>query len=579
MKEVWIIGGGLAGSEAAWQAAERGANVVLYEMRPHTMTPAHQTAGLAELVCSNSFKSELVTAAHGLLKQELRALGGLLVQLAEEVRVPAGTALAVDRVAFSAKVEARLASHPRIRIVREEMTDLPAGRPLLIATGPLTSPALSAALAAKLGTAALFFFDAIAPIVDADSIDRSQVFAGSRYGHGEDYLNCPLDEPAYRALREGLVGAETAELKDFDRERLFEGCLPVEELAARGELTLAFGPLKPVGLQDPRTGRRPFAVVQLRAENQARTMYGLVGFQTRLKYGEQARVFHLIPGLENAEFLRLGAMHRNAFLDAPRVLDPDLSLRSDPHVFVAGQLTGAEGYCEAMATGYVAGMNLARVSAGEPAMTFPEETAIGALTHYLATAPVEPFQPMNFNFGLLPPLPRQRSRADKKAAFANRALAALERFSGSAIATALVVACLGAGFGGCAKRSTEGTPAVVAPPDSTVTPGFVELPPEAAADSTATPATPDITIREEMVEELGGGNRHVKLVIQGAATRASVTSFLHQYIEDHRPGDRELWVSVFLPGMDLQSIEYALAIVRPGQAPQIVVRDSVQTYR
>ncbi|HWN82878.1 MAG TPA: methylenetetrahydrofolate--tRNA-(uracil(54)-C(5))-methyltransferase (FADH(2)-oxidizing) TrmFO, partial [Candidatus Udaeobacter sp.] len=427
MKEVWIIGGGLAGSEAAWQAAERGAEVVLYEMRPRTMTPAHQTAGLAELVCSNSCKSELVTAAHGLLKQELRALGGLLVQLAEEVRVPAGTALAVDRVAFSAKVEARLASHPRIRIVREEMTELPAGRPLLVATGPLTSPALSAALAARLGAPSLFFFDGIAPIVDADSIDRTRVFPGSRYGHGEDYLNCPLDREAYRALREGLVAAETAELKDFDREHLFEGCLPVEELAARGELTLAFGPLKPVGLEDPRTGRRPYAVVQLRAENRERTMYGLVGFQTRLKYGEQTRVFQLIPGLENAEFLRLGAMHRNAFLDAPRVLDPPLHLRVDRELFVAGQLTGAEGYCEAMATGYVAGMNLARVAAGETPIAFPPETAIGALTNYLSTAPVAPFQPMNFNFGLLPPLPRQKSRAEKKQAFADRALQALER--------------------------------------------------------------------------------------------------------------------------------------------------------
>jgi len=440
MSEVLIIGGGLAGSEAAWQAAERGVQVRLVEMRPLRMTPAHHTAGLAELVCSNSFKSEALTTAHGLLKRELRELGGLLVRIADQVRVPAGSALAVDREAFSARVEAALAGHPRITIVRAEETTLPDDRPALIATGPLTSDALVASLAAVVGDASLYFFDAIAPIVDADSIDRTKVFAGSRYGHGEDYLNCPMNAEEYRRFHAALLAAEPAEVKDFDKKLLFEACLPVEELAARGELTLAFGPLKPVGLEDPRSGRRPFAVVQLRAENRTSTMYGLVGFQTRLKYGEQVRVFRLIPGLEEAEFLRLGSMHRNSFLNSPEVLDPDLRLRARPNLLVAGQLTGAEGYVEAQATGFVAGVNLARLARGEPTCVFPEETAIGALTRYLAEAPVRPFQPMNFNFGLLPPLARQKSRAAKKEAIAERALAALGAFAAEAADLAPIAA-------------------------------------------------------------------------------------------------------------------------------------------
>jgi methylenetetrahydrofolate--tRNA-(uracil-5-)-methyltransferase len=432
MSEVRVIGGGLAGSEAAWQLAERGIDVRLVEMRPVRTTPAHQSGHLAELVCSNSFKSEKLTTAHGLLKRELRELGGLLVRIAEEVRVPAGSALAVDREAFSKRVEATLASHPRITIERREETALP-GEPALIATGPLTSDALARSLARAVGAESLFFFDAIAPVVDADSIDRNRVFPGSRYNDGDDYLNCPFDEGEYRRFREALLAAEAAEVKDFDRKLLFEGCLPIEELAARGEKTLAFGPLKPVGLRDPRTGRRPFAVVQLRAENRTRTMYGLVGFQTRLRHGEQMRVFRMIPGLEGAEFLRLGSMHRNSFIDAPRVLGADLRLAtSDPmsELFVAGQLTGAEGYVEAQATGFVAGVNLARRARGEPTLVFPAETALGSLTRYLAEAPVRPFQPMNFNFGLLPPLPKKRG-VKKKQALAERALAALARFAAS----------------------------------------------------------------------------------------------------------------------------------------------------
>jgi methylenetetrahydrofolate--tRNA-(uracil-5-)-methyltransferase len=599
--EVWIAGGGLAGSEAAWQAAERGIDVVLFEMRPRKMTPAHHTSGLAELVCSNSFKSDALSTAHGLLKAELRELGGLLVRLAEEVRVPAGSALAVDRAAFSARVEAALASHPRIRIVRDELTALPTDRPVLVATGPLTSDAMAAALKAVIGGPALFFFDAIAPIVDADTIDRSRVFAGSRYGQGEDYLNCPLDREQYDALREALVGAESAAVKDFDRELLFEGCLPIEELAARGKKTMAFGPLRPVGLIDPRTGRRPYAVVQLRCENLESTMYGLVGFQTRLKHGEQVRIFQSIPGLESAEFLRLGAMHRNAFLNAPEVLDPDLRLRAQPNVFIAGQLTGAEGYCEAQATGFIAGVNMARIARGEPTLVFPAETALGALTHYLATAPVQPFQPMNFNFGLLPPIARMRNRMEKKLAFADRALAALRRFAApdlplepasaapsapelrrAPVGLALVSVVLGWALlaaGGCAKApAPTPVPPETAPPAAPDTLAEIPLPPE-PEDAEEPETAPPLEVAEEMAEELPGGTRHVKLVVRGSPTKAGVTSLLEKYVADHRPENRELWVSVFLPGMDLQSIEYALAIARPGQSPRIMVRESVQTYR
>ncbi len=427
--EVLIIGGGLAGCEAAWQAATRGVRVRLAEMRPTRPTPAHTTALLAELVCSNSFKSEHETKGAGLLKRELRALGSLLLEIADQVRVPAGTALAVDRLAFGQAVESRLAAHPRITIERREVTELSDDLPTLIATGPLTSPGLAAALAARIGQEALYFFDAIAPIVDAESIDRDRVFAESRYGHGEDYLNCPLDAEQYGVLRAGLLAAECVPVPEFDRQHLFEGCLPIEELAARGELTMAYGPLKPVGLRDPQSGRRPFAVVQLRAENQDRTMYGLVGFQTRLRHGEQQRVFRLIPGLEQASFLRLGAMHRNSFIDAPRFLDADLRLRGSANLLLAGQLTGAEGYVEAQSTGLVAGVNLARLALGEETRSLPPATAIGALCAYLAGAPRRPFQPMNFNFGLLPPLPpgsRRGGRRVRKLAQAERAREALD---------------------------------------------------------------------------------------------------------------------------------------------------------
>jgi methylenetetrahydrofolate--tRNA-(uracil-5-)-methyltransferase len=427
--EVVIVGGGLAGSEAAWQAAERGVRVRLCEMRPTRSTPAHRTAHLAELVCSNSFKSEVETTGSGLLKRELRDLGGLLVRIADQQRVPAGTALAVDRERFARAVEARLAAHPLITIERREVVELPETTPTLIATGPLTSQALARALAARLGTDSLFFFDAIAPIVDAETIDRGIVWGESRYGHGDDYLNCPLDEEEYGLLREALVAAERVPLADFDRGLLFEACLPIEELAERGPLTMAFGPLRPVGLKDPRSGRRPFAVVQLRAENRARTMYGLVGFQTRLRHGEQQRVFRLIPGLGQAAFLRLGSMHKNAFIDAPRHLDRDLRLRGRENLLMAGQLTGAEGYVEAQSTGLVAGVNLARMARGAQPACLPEETAIGALCAHLATAPVQPFQPMNFNFGLLPPVTgsgrRRGGRRARKEAQVERARTAL----------------------------------------------------------------------------------------------------------------------------------------------------------
>ncbi len=429
--DVVVVGGGLAGSEAAWQAAERGCRVHLYEMRPERSTDAHQTGRLAELVCSNSFKSEAETTGSGLLKRELRALGAKLLTIADTTRVPAGSALAVDRQRFSEAVEAALEAHPRISIDRRELTQLPPEVPGVIASGPLTSPGLAAHLSARIGTDALYFFDAIAPVVDADSINLSVVFAESRYGRGEaDYLNCPLQETEYYALREALIAAELAPVKDFDRTRLFEACLPIEELARRGPLTMAFGPLKPVGLTDPRTGRRPFAVCQLRAENLARTMYGLVGFQTRLKYGEQKRVLRVIPGLERAEFLRLGSMHKNAFVDAPTVLDPTLQVRRAPSLLIAGQLTGAEGYVEAQATGFLAGVNLARLARGAAPLALPPATALGALTHFLATAPGRPFQPMNFNFGLLPPIElRGRSaKRQRKLALGARAQAELTAF-------------------------------------------------------------------------------------------------------------------------------------------------------
>lgn len=427
-RRITIVGGGLAGSEAAWKAAESGAEVVLYEMRPNVMTPAHESGYLGELVCSNSLKSEALPTAHGLLKEELRRMGSLILECAEQTRVPAGQALAIDRERFGRLVTERIESHPRITVRREEVRDIPQDRPLVIATGPLTSDAMAESIARLTGSEHLHFYDAIAPSVEADSIDRSKCFDASRYGKGEGYINCPFDlKEDYFAFREELINAEKAPLQEFEKKtRFFEGCLPVEELAARGPKTLAYGPMKPVGLVDPNTGRRPYANVQLRQENEEGTIYGLVGFQTRLKWPEQRRVFSMIPGLENARFVRYGQMHRNTFIDSPRLLHPTLQLRTDPRIFFAGQLTGVEGYVESTAAGLIAGLNASRLLEDKDLLVLPKETMIGALLDYVANSQIEPFQPMNSNFGILPPIvPHIRDDKLRKQAMVERAIGAL----------------------------------------------------------------------------------------------------------------------------------------------------------
>ncbi len=426
------MGGGLAGCEAAWALARRGIRVTLLEMRPVATTPAHRTDLLAELVCSNSFKSCETSNAHGLLKAELRLLGSLLLGCADEARVPAGAALAVDRAIFARRATELVSAHPAIRLVREEATELPA--PGIVATGPLTSDALAAALERRLGARALAFYDAIAPIVAGDSLDRTRLFAASRYakGGGDDYLNAPLTEPEYGAFVERLAAADRYQAHDFDGVPYFEGCLPVEEMAARGHDVLRFGPMKPVGLRAPASdsGAAPHAVVQLRREDRAGQMWNLVGFQTRLKTGEQQRVFRTIPGLEAAEFLRYGSIHRNSYLNSPAQLGRWLELSAAPETLVAGQLTGVEGYTESLATGLLAGINLARMLHGDEPLAPPPVTMLGALLAYLRDADPGGFQPMNANFGLLPPLERPPvDRARKKAALAERALAAMREFA------------------------------------------------------------------------------------------------------------------------------------------------------
>lgn len=425
---VHVIGGGLAGSEAAYQLAERGLPVVLHEMRPVRETPAHKTDRLAELVCSNTFKSTEITNAHGLLKAEMRALGSLILQAADEARVPGGSALAVDRDLFSAAVHERIASHPRIEIVRQEVTTL--SSPSVIATGPLTSDALAAAIRGRLGVESLAFYDAIAPIVSADSIDETIVWRASRYDRetmaGTDegaYINCPMTREAYEAFIDALSAADQYRGHEFDEVPYFEGCMPIEEMARRGRDTLRFGPMKPVGLRDPRTGRIPYAVVQLRMEDRAGRMWNLVGCQTRMRIPEQQRVFRLIAGLEDADFLRYGSIHRNSYVNSPASLTPHLSLRDDAQVLFAGQITGVEGYTESSATGLLAGINLARLIAGEDPVIPPPTTMLGALYRYLREAEPRHFQPMNANFGLLDELPEPvRDKRKKREMMAWRAL-------------------------------------------------------------------------------------------------------------------------------------------------------------
>ena len=428
-----MVGGGLAGSEAAWALAERGIAVTLQEMRPVRMTAAHQTDRLAELVCSNSFKSVETTNAHGLLKAEMRRLSSVVLDAADRARVPGGAALAVDRVAFSQAVHERVTSHPRITVVRGEATELPS--PGVVATGPLTSEALAATVARRLDARALAFFDAIAPIVSADSLDTSKLFRASRYGKGSgaDYWNAPFTEAEYDAFVTALrTGEQYTPHHEFDRTPYFEGCLPVEEMTARGRDVLRFGPMKPVGLTDP--GRKPgdnepYAVVQLRQEDRAGQMWNLVGFQTRLRIPDQQRVFRMIPGLEHAEFLRFGSIHRNAYINSPRALTAHLSAKDDPTLLFAGQLTGVEGYTESAATGILAGINLARLLAGEEPMVPPPTTMLGALYRYVHTADPEHFQPMNANFGLLEPLERtERDKQRKKELLVERALGDMDTF-------------------------------------------------------------------------------------------------------------------------------------------------------
>jgi len=429
---VHVIGGGLAGSEAAWQLAERGVEVALSEMRPLRLTAAHKTARFAELVCSNTFKSTERTNAHGLLKEEMRLLGSLVLPIADSARVAAGSALAVDRDVFAAGVTDRLTSHPRIRIVREEVTELPS--PGIIATGPLTSTALADAIHARLGADALAFYDAIAPIVSRESVDMSIAFRASRYDKETSalasegaYINCPLSRDEYEAFIDALTSADQyASQHEFDTTPYFEGCMPVEEMARRGRESLRFGPMKPVGLRDPRTGRTPCAVVQLRMEDKGERMWNLVGCQTRLRHGEQQRVLRLIPALGSAEFLRYGSMHRNTYLNTPAALTPHLSLRDDRLTMFAGQLTGVEGYTESAATGLMAGINMARMLAGDDPVTPPPTTMLGALYRYLQSADPTDFQPMNANFGLIDELDDPpRDRRLKRERLAQRALAHL----------------------------------------------------------------------------------------------------------------------------------------------------------
>ena len=426
-----MVGGGLAGCEAAWALAERGVSVTLHEMRPVRMTPAHQTDTLAELVCSNTFKSVEPMHAHGLLKAEMRLLGSVVLQAADEARIPGGSALAVDRRAFAKGVESRVLAHPNVTLVRGEVTELPS--PGIIATGPLTSDTLAAAIAARLGGASLAFYDAIAPIVSADSLDYSRLFKASRYGKGggDDYWNAPFTREAYEAFVAALIGGEQyVPGHEFDKVPYFEGCLPVEEMAQRGVETLRFGPMKPIGLVDPNTGREPYAVVQLRQEDRAAQMWNLVGFQTRLKTGAQQKIFRMIPGLEHAEFLRFGSIHRNSYLNAPQALTPHLSAKDDPQLLFAGQLTGVEGYTESAATGMLAGVNLARTLSGAEPLLPPATTMLGALYRYLRETEPARFQPMNANFGLLEPLENApRDKFKKREALAARALREMEDFA------------------------------------------------------------------------------------------------------------------------------------------------------
>lgn len=426
---ITVIGAGLAGSEAAWQLAERGIKVTLYEMRPHVTSPAHHTDGFAELVCSNSLRAGNIENAVGLLKEEMRRLGSLIMTCADATAVPAGGALAVDRHRFSQMVTEKVSNHPNITVKREELKEIPKEGTVIVATGPLTSPALSEAIKELTGTGDFYFYDAAAPIVTAESLNYDKVFAASRYDKGDaDYLNCPMTKEEYESFWNALTTAEAVQPKEFEKEIYFEGCMPVEIMASRGIDTLRFGPLKPVGLVDKRTGVESYAVVQLRKENKEATMFNLVGFQTHLKWGEQKRVFGMIPGLEKAEFVRYGVMHRNTYLNSPSLLAPTFALKADSRLYFAGQMTGVEGYLESAASGFMAGVQAARALAGEAPIDFPRTTALGGLAHYVSEYEGSDFQPMNINFGIMEPWPEKiRKKKEKNALIANRALEEVQR--------------------------------------------------------------------------------------------------------------------------------------------------------
>lgn len=425
-----VIGAGLAGSEAAWQIANNGIPVKLYEMRPKKSSPAHHTDNFAELVCSNSLRANSLTNAVGLLKEEMRIFDSLIIGSADKFAVPAGGALAVDRSLFSQHITQTLKNHPLIEVIHEEITDIPEGL-TIIATGPLTSDTLAKKIGDLLGEEYLYFFDAAAPIVTKESIDFDKVYIASRYDKGEAaYINCPMTEEEFNLFYDELIKAETAEVKGFEKEVFFEGCMPVEVIGKRGRQTLLFGPMKPVGLINPHTGKEPFAVVQLRQDNAEGTLYNIVGFQTHLKWGEQKRILQLIPGLENAEIVRYGVMHRNTFINSPKLLKPTYQSKTREDLFFAGQMTGVEGYVESAASGMVAGINASLIFKGKEPQVFPKETAAGSMAHYITTANPSNFQPMNANFGLLPPLDRKiKNKQEKNLEISDRALETIQNFS------------------------------------------------------------------------------------------------------------------------------------------------------
>lgn len=432
MNKVIIVGAGMAGSEAAWQVAQRGIEVDLYEMRPVKSTPAHKTDLFGELVCSNSLRGAGLENAVGVLKEEMRRMGSIIMEAADATRVPAGGALAVDRLGFSQYITEKVSNHPNVRVIHEEISSIPCEEDgvTIVASGPLTAGALAEDIANLMGHEYFYFYDAAAPIVTLESVDMTRAWKASRYGKGEAaYINCPMNKEEYLHFWRELVNSEKAPTHNFEKEKFFEGCMPVEEMASRGEDTLLFGPLKPVGLENPADGKLPYAVVQLRQDNAEGTLYNIVGFQTHLKWGEQKRVFGLIPGLENAEFVRYGVMHRNTFINSPETMRPTLQFKGNDKLFFAGQMTGVEGYVESASSGLVAGINAARVCGGEEPIVFPAETAHGSLCHYITTAPAKHFQPMNVNFGIMSPIKeRIRDKKQKKMRIAERALEMLDQF-------------------------------------------------------------------------------------------------------------------------------------------------------